>query len=128
METREIRRITRVLMIGILMGVAFHVRSAGASAQGDIDISIDKELMIRDLQVIEDPVRTNPQAGKKAVWTFKYLIEQMAGDIEPSDFVMNWLMQWTVDQDINGSHVPARSQIWDKVIQPWLVASGGKKL
>jgi hypothetical protein len=78
--------------------------------------------------VIEDPVRTNPQAGEKAVWTFKYLIEQMAGDTEPSDFVMHWLMQWTVDQNINGSHVPARSQIWDKVIEPWLVASGGKKL
>jgi hypothetical protein len=91
-------------------------------------VDVGKELMIIDLAVIEDPIRTDPEEGKSAVWTFKHLMEQMAGDTDPSDFVMNWLLTWTVDQDINGSRSPARPQILDKVITPWLAASGGEKL
>jgi hypothetical protein len=40
METREIRRITRVLMIGILMGVALHVRGVRVRAPRLISILI----------------------------------------------------------------------------------------
>ena len=83
--------------------------------------------LVIDLAVIEDPIRTDPQEGQSAVWTFKHLMEQMAGDTAPSDFVMNWLLTWTVDQDINGSQAPARPQIWDQVITPWLAASGGRR-
>ena len=59
-------------------------------------VDVGKELMIVDLAVIEDPIRTDPQEGESAVWTFKHLMEQMAGDTDPSDFVMNWLLMWTV--------------------------------
>ncbi len=86
------------------------------------------QLMITDLRVVEDPVRTNPLAGPKATWTFKYLIENMAGKQNPSDFAMQWLQQWETDRLVNGHIAPARPAIRSLVIDPWLKASGGKRL
>jgi hypothetical protein len=124
MGTLRISRALRALVTVVPFTVSLHTQLARAETHVDIA----KELMITDLQVIEDPVRTDPNAGVNAVWTFKYLIEQMAGDSDPADFVMNWLMQWTVDQELNGSLSPARPQILEKVLDPWLAASGGRKL
>ncbi|MCP4776867.1 MAG: hypothetical protein GY880_21815, partial [Planctomycetaceae bacterium] len=44
------------------------------------NVSIDHELMITDLRVIEDPLRTGTNRRRPGVWSFKYLIEQMAGE------------------------------------------------
>ena len=95
-----------------------------------LDISIDptKELMITHLNVVEDPVRTNPRMGRRAVWTFKHLMTNMAGNNNPSTFVLNWLKHWESDQLINGKISPARPAITDQIIGPWLAASGGKQL
>ena len=84
--------------------------------------------MITDLRVVEDPVRTNPRMGHRATWTFKYLIENMAGRQNPSDFVMQWLQQWETEFVVNGSVAPARAAIRSLVIEPWLRASGGRRL
>jgi hypothetical protein len=91
-------------------------------------INVDSQLMITDLRVVEDPVRTNPRLGTKAPWTFNYLIESMAGKQNPSDFAMQWLQQWETDQTINGHVAKARPDIRKLVIDPWLKASGGRKL
>ena len=45
----------------------------------DIVIDPERELMITDLGVVEDPVRTGPGG----VWTFRHLIETMAGPPDP---------------------------------------------
>lgn len=94
------------------------------------DSSVDsaKELMITHLGVIEDPVRTDPRKGNKAVWTFKHLMTQMAGKNDPSEFTLQWLKLWEVDQTSNGRTSPARPAITDAVITPWLNASGGERL
>lgn len=84
--------------------------------------------MITDLRVVEDPVRTNPRMGPRATWTFKYLMENMAGRQNPSDFAMQWLQQWETDFEVNGSVAPARAAIRSLVIEPWLKASGGRRL
>lgn len=91
-------------------------------------VNTDTQLMITDLSVVEDPVRTNPANGRRAVWSFKYLIENMAGGRDPSQFVMNWLQQWERDQMVNGHFVASRPNIRSLVIEPWLKASGGRKL
>ena len=102
--------------------------SAAAQPQPARKINTDSQLMITDLRVVEDPIRTNPRAGANATWTFKYLIENMAGKQDPSEFAMNWLKQWETDRLINGHIAPARPAIRQLVIEPWLKASGGRKL
>lgn len=91
-------------------------------------INVESQLMITDLRVVEDPVRTNPRSGPNATWTFKYLIESMAGKQDPSDFAMRWLQQWETDRLVNGRVAPARPAIRSLVIDPWLKASGGHRL
>src|SRR5262245_14967663 len=65
--------------------------SAETGAQGSEDegnalaVPIDpaRELLVTDLSVVEDPLRTTwpagARSGSQAVWTFGYLMEQMAG-------------------------------------------------
>lgn len=97
---------------------------------GDTRISIDpsRELMITDLSVIEDPIRTDPANGEEAVWTFKYLMENMAGENDPAEFTLKWLEHWEKDQSVNGQVSPARPDIRPMIIDPWLAASGGETL
>lgn len=99
-----------------------------STAANTMPINIASQLMITDLSVVEDPLRTNPVNGASATWSFRYLIEQMAGKQNPSDFVMNWLNQWETAQTINGHTVAARASIREKIIDPWLQASGGSQL
>ena len=91
-------------------------------------VQTPSQLMITHLKVVEDPVRTNPRQGKRATWSFKYLMEQMAGSRDPAEFTLQWLQQWENDQFINGHLVTARPNIRTLVIDPWLAASGGRKL
>lgn len=89
------------------------------------DVDISKELMITDLSVVESAHSSN--GGQ---WTFKHLITQMMPQTNPtarekSDFVLSWLSQWTTTQSINGFDVPSRAQMQTRVIDPWLLASGG---
>lgn len=91
-------------------------------------VNINSQLAITDLRVVEDPVRTNPRNGVRAAWTFKHLVTSMAGDKDPSEFVMRMLESWETDQVINGSVAKARTAIRSKVIAPWLAASGGRRL
>jgi len=97
---------------------------------GCSDVDIDRELMITDLSVVEDPERTfdgcvgNPTGA----WAFGSLMTHMAGDNDPAEFTLNWLEQWTMDQELNGFVSPARLSIEEQVIQPWMARSGGESL
>jgi len=102
--------------------------SAFAQRPPERKVNIESQLMITDLRVVEDPVRTNPRLGPKATWTFKYLIENMAGKQNPSDFALQWLQQWESDRIINGHVAPARPRSRRLLIEPWLKASGGPRL
>lgn len=91
-------------------------------------VDIRSELMITDLRVVEDRLRTDPRNGGRAAWTFRHLIENMAGDNDPAEFALNWLQQWETDQMINGQVSVARPAIRDLVIAPWLARSDGERL
>ena len=93
-----------------------------------VSINPTTQLMITDLRVVEDPIRTNPNAGREATWTFKYLMENMAGENDPEEFTLQWLKHWEEDQVVNGQVSPSRAAIQEKVIEPWLEASGGEGL
>ncbi len=90
-------------------------------------VDIERTLMITDLRVIEDRRRTNPN-NRNAPWTFRNLMEQMAGEHDPADFTLAWLRLWEQDQTINDTTSAARSAIREQIIDPWMAASGGERL
>lgn len=89
--------------------------------------AIERELLITDLAVVEHPVFTDPRKGDAAIWSFKYLIEQMAGNADPSEFAAA-LLPSDIDRRVNGYDVPGRSLVEERVIGPWRKRSGGSRL
>lgn len=87
-------------------------------------IDVFKELWIKDLSVVEDPVRTTYVNGstdpKQGCWTFGRLMEAMAGNQDPSDFVLDMFDDFTVDKVVNGHLIPARPELFTDIIQPWI--------
>jgi hypothetical protein len=87
-------------------------------------VRTSRELMIRDLGVVEDPIRTtfkgpvgDPRSG---VWTFARLMEDMAPT--PADapaMVEQMFRTWLTDQSVNGFTVRARPSIQKLVLDPW---------
>lgn len=59
-------------------------------------VDYERELVITDLSVVEDPCRTTWTAGgcpssQLGVWTFGYLMSEMAGNRSPGQFIAEWL-------------------------------------
>jgi hypothetical protein len=93
-----------------------------------------KTLLITDLTVVEDPLRTfDPSTGAgtpMGAWTFGKLMSDMANmpltGINPSDFARRWLRSWESDQVINDDPVPNRkAQMIATILKVWEAASGG---
>ncbi|HXG48768.1 MAG TPA: hypothetical protein VNO52_14175, partial [Methylomirabilota bacterium] len=93
-----------------------------------------KSLMITDLSVVEDPLRTfDPCTGAgtpMGAWTFGRLMRDMANTpvtgIPAEEFVRRWLRSWETDQVINFDTVTNRQfDIRNDIIIPWENASGG---
>jgi hypothetical protein len=80
--------------------------------------------------VVLDPARTwDPCTGagtKGGAWTFAHFIREMAiGSGQTAEsFARDWLAKWLNNYTVNGDVVPARTQMFNQVIQPWAVASG----
>ncbi len=98
-------------------------------------VLIDHSLMITDPSVIEDPTRTyDPCTGgnPNGIWTFWEIMRQMASpnpgaiatDIQTSDFILQWLDNWTFTQVINGDQVDDRPQV-STIVQSWEQFPGG---
>lgn len=86
--------------------------------------TINKELMITNLSVVEDPVRTVGEGP----WTFARLMQQMVPDNPSnpqavkdaaSDMVEAMFNTWMVPQTVNGFNVPARTGINTVVLSNW---------
>lgn len=86
---------------------------------------VPKSLMITNLAVVEDPIRTwNPasHSGNKAgAWTFNNIINQMANKPatgkSATEFVLTWLQSWNTDIPLNGDVANARNN--DLLISNW---------
>jgi hypothetical protein len=95
-----------------------------------------ESVMITDKSVVQDPDRTyDPCTGEgkpDGAWTFKHLMTEMANQprtgITPEDFTLEFLLTWLFPRDINSDIVDERPAMWDQVVEPWLVASGGYSL
>jgi hypothetical protein len=87
-------------------------------------VSASHELMIRELSVVDDPVRTvfDPRSRdpRNGAWTFKHLAEGMART--PADapaMVEAMLTSLAAPQTINGLPVAARPNIQSQVLASW---------
>jgi len=91
------------------------------------DPDSERELLIRDLSVVQDSVRTTWRdngASGDGVWHFGRLMKNMAGNQDPSVFVKNWLAFFTKRQKVNGFNVDARKGMTDWVNQAWPKVNG----
>lgn len=97
-------------------------------------VDIDRELMIRDTAVVNDPSRTfDPCTGSgtpMGAWTFGHLMQQMANQpmtgIDPSEFVRRWLRRWETNQTVNDFTVSQRLNIQNQIINPWPKLADGR--
>ena len=87
-------------------------------------VSTRKELIVTDLSVVDDPVRTRFGAPsddpRRGVWTFKHLMEQIAGSPEQAARMTEDVFRtFTVPQTINGFRVEPRFGMDPQILQPW---------
>lgn len=124
------------------------VTSCGVPYMPSVPIRFERELVIRDLHVVQDQTNNAPAApaandhcrttwnpacpaNLRGRWTFGYMMASMAGatDVDSpvaKTFVKSWLKLWLSNQQPNASKAPAlpRPAIFDSLIVPWMVASG----
>ncbi len=111
------------------------VTPTGAASFGPPSPAAAKTLMVTDISVVQDPVRTwdpcNPAAGTPmGAWTFGKLMSDMANTpvtgIPASEFVRRWLRTWQFPQTINSDVINDRdASIKAQIINSWEAASGG---
>ena len=92
-----------------------------------------RSLMVTDLSVVRDPLRTlNPCDGSGAPdgkWTFKHLVTQMVDGtgVDPADFVEDWLGQWLAVQTVSsGFSAPVRAPMGPLILDKWPRTLSGK--
>lgn len=94
-------------------------------------VSQRRELMIRDVSVVDDPVRTTFSAPttdtRRGAWTFAKLVESVGPSAAAApDMIEATFRTMQTDQTINGFTVGARPPIADVVLNPWPRTMTGK--
>lgn len=113
------------LACSMLVGFSASVVTNTAEAQTCTEVSEERELLIRDLGVVEDPVRTTGSG----VWSFKHLMEAMAPSAAAAPaMVEDMFSTWLSDQTINGFTVPARPAMQELVLSSWPRVDGALDL
>ena len=76
----------------------------------------EKELVIRDLAVVEDPVRTTGTGA----WTFGHALAELAGTHDPKAMARAWLQTWAESPRIDGERIDGNaSKVQDVLLAPW---------
>jgi hypothetical protein len=85
----------------------------------------DRELVVRDVSVVDDPVRTSPapagSADRRAgAWTFGRLMTDLApAGAAPAAFVERFFETWLSDQPVGGFTVAARRSMQAFLLDAW---------
>ena len=101
------------------------------TAQTGCFVRTSRELMIKGLSVVEDPVRTTPgdpaSDPRAGVWTFGRLMENMAPTPGAApDMVEQLFNSWLTSRTVNGFTVPARPSLQSQVLAAWPRTPDGK--
>lgn len=90
---------------------------------GPCSVRTGRELMVTDLGVVEDPVRTAPGGA----WSFGRLMENMAPTpAQAPAMVEQMLRTWLADQTVNGQVIPARPAMQDLVLSSFPRTENGE--
>jgi hypothetical protein len=102
----------------------FSFEVAESPDPGGCRVNTARELMIRNVSVVDDPVRTTFTPGsvdpRNGVWTFKHLVESMAAT--PADapaMVEALLSSVAATQTINGFTVGGRPGMQSLILDSW---------
>ncbi|MEW6057442.1 MAG: hypothetical protein AB1540_12590 [Bdellovibrionota bacterium] len=110
------RNIPFGIFIGLISVTAF------ASTDCHEPIRAEKELVITDLSVVNDPRAHAPNGP----WTFGYLMRQLTPKgMHPSDFVLRWLNEWMLTKKIASDMVEPRKAI-EKIVSDWPKKEDGR--
>lgn len=93
--------------------------STGESSAALCAVDPNRELLILDLSVVEDPART----AYPGAWSFGHLFTELAGEQDVQTFIRTWLDHFDQDQLINGFEVPRREFFRERVVGGWERAS-----
>jgi len=98
--------------------------SISVAALPGCQVSAARELMITDVSVVDDPVRTkfDPASTdpRNGVWTFKHLVEQMARTPQDAPAMVEaMLASFTSPRTINGFTVEARPGFQSQILASW---------
>jgi len=81
-----------------------------------------KELEIRDLSVVEDPVRTGPGGA----WSFQHLMENIAPSADQAPAMVEaFLSTWLTNQNVGAFTVAARPTMQDAILGPFPRTASG---
>jgi len=109
----------------VLSALVGSATAAGGDPGATIDVG--KELWIRDLSVVEDPVRTrwvaHPENPSQGAWSFGRLMSHMSGLEDPAPFVRELFEHFRTAQNVNGFEVGAHTFLLQQAIDPWIAAS-----
>lgn len=94
-------------------------------------VSSARELTIRDVSVVDDPVRTSldgdPSDPRTGAWTFGRMMERLSATPEDApDVTEDMFRSFLSTQQINGFSVEPRDQMDPIVLQPWPRTADGK--
>ena len=96
-----------------------------------INIDPARSLLVRHTAVVEDPTRTRGSCGQTSmgVWSFGYLMEQMANTpvtgVTGAQLAREWLDTWLTNQTVNGWTVTKRALMQSQILDDWIAQSGG---
>ena len=91
-----------------------------AAAPSGCHVTTSRELMIRDLSVVDDSIRTGPESPtdpRAGAWSFARLMENIAPSPEQAPAMVEQVLStWLSDQVVNGFTIPARPQMQNLVL------------
>jgi hypothetical protein len=106
-----------VAMAGLI--VSAHAEDCGFRTPPDI--SIEKELMITDLSVVDD-ARAETPGGP---WSFGYLLQSLTQDHAAARLtVKDWLRSWSQPFTVNGFTTAPRPEVDRAIVRPWMARDG----
>jgi hypothetical protein len=78
-------------------------------------ISIEKELLITDLSVVNDRHASGPDGA----WSFSGLVTTLAPD-RTAALVKQWLDSFARQQEVDGHVLPSRPMVGKRLLEPWM--------
>ncbi len=86
-------------------------------------VNPDKSLFITDPSVFGNTTHSfNPCDGTgnpNGSWAFGHVMTELAGDINPSDFAIDWISHWQSDQVVNEFTAPDRPTTAQRILDVW---------